>query len=50
MVGLHWDQNNSFSHYGKPGLAMLGYDPDRDIKVTGQPFLFDADAVSEPPN
>lgn len=46
MVGLHWDENNSFSHYGKPGLTMLGYDPDFDIRVTDQPFLFDERAHS----
>jgi three-Cys-motif partner protein len=28
MTGLHWRLQNSFSHFGKPGLNMLGYDPD----------------------
>ena len=41
MVGLHWLENTSFSHFGRPGLSMLGYDQDHDIKITGQPFLFD---------
>ena len=44
MVGLHWDENTSFAHYAGAGLSMLGYDPDRDTKITGQPFLFDQDA------
>jgi hypothetical protein len=46
MVGLHWDENNCFAHYGRPGLVMLGYDPDHDIKVTAQPFLFDEAALA----
>jgi hypothetical protein len=44
MVGLHWDENTSFAHYGGSGLTMLGYDPDDDIEITSQPFLFDQDA------
>ncbi|MDX1944048.1 MAG: three-Cys-motif partner protein TcmP [Pirellulaceae bacterium] len=26
MVGLHWKETNSFAHYGKSGLRMLGFD------------------------
>jgi len=44
MVGLHWDENTSFAHYGSSGLTMFGYDPDDDIAITSQPFLFDQDA------
>ncbi len=39
MVGVHWDHQNSFAHYGKPGLKMLGYDQDEDVLHTGQPFF-----------
>jgi len=39
MVGVHWERQNSFAHYGKPGLKMLGYDPDEDILNTRQPFF-----------
>jgi three-Cys-motif partner protein len=44
MVGLHWDENTSFAHYGSSGLTMLGYDLDDDIEITSQPFLFDQQA------
>lgn len=26
MLGVHWDQQNSFYHYGSGGLYQLGYD------------------------
>jgi three-Cys-motif partner protein len=39
MVGVHWDRQNCFAHYGKPGLRMLGYHPDEDILNTRQPFF-----------
>jgi three-Cys-motif partner protein len=39
MVGVHWQHQNSFAHFGKPGLRMLGYDPDEDVLVTGQPYF-----------
>jgi hypothetical protein len=48
MVGLHWAENNSFAHFGRAGLAMLGYDQDNDFQITRQPMLptfeFDAGA------
>jgi len=44
MVGLHWEENTSFAHYGGCGLDMFGYDPDDDIEITCQPFLFDHEA------
>jgi three-Cys-motif partner protein len=44
MVGLHWSENTSFAHFGRPGLSMLGYDQDNDVKITGQPYLFDDSA------
>ena len=36
MVGLHWLENTSFAHFGRPGLVMLGYDQDDDLKIVGQ--------------
>ena len=39
MVGVHWEHQNSFAHFCKPGLKMLGYDPDEDVLVTGQPYF-----------
>lgn len=39
MVGVHWERQNCFAHYGKPGLRMLGYRPDEDILNTRQPFF-----------
>jgi len=47
VKALHWTIENHFEHYGGPGLAMLGYDPDKDPEVTGQlplPFRFDDQA------
>lgn len=44
MVGLHWSEKSTFSHFGRPGLEMLGYDPDLDSKITGQAYLFDDSA------
>jgi len=49
MVGVHWQENTHFAHYGKPGLQMLGYDEGEDSKLTNQPripFHFDSDAES----
>jgi three-Cys-motif partner protein len=40
MAELHWLENTSFAHFGRPGLLMLGYDQDHDIQITGQPLLF----------
>ena len=50
MVELHWLEKTSFAHFGRPGLMMLGYDQDHDIKVTGQKLLlpeFRFDAMAE---
>jgi hypothetical protein len=48
MVGLHWDQSTDFSHYGKAGFNMLGYDQSNDLHWTLQStlptFQFDATA------
>jgi len=48
MVGLHWKENTSFAHYGKPGLRMLGYDqkndPDWSEQLLLPQFSFDQDA------
>jgi hypothetical protein len=35
MTGLHWEMHTHFSHYGRPGLRMFGYDPDQDAAITG---------------
>ena len=39
MVGLHWQENTSFAHFGGSGLAMLGYDSRNDAKLTKQNLL-----------
>jgi three-Cys-motif partner protein len=48
MTKLHWKLENHFRHNGGAGLNMLGYDPDKDEAITGQPdfpdFNFDANA------
>lgn len=49
MTKVHWKHNNSFVHYGGPGLNMftLGYRSGRDAEFTGQhalDFLFDDSA------
>jgi three-Cys-motif partner protein len=42
VKSLHWEIENHFQHFGRAGLAMLGYDPKRDSDVTGQnAFAFD---------
>ncbi len=42
---LHWEYENHFQHFGKAGLDMLGYDPERDADLTRQAsFWFDHDA------
>ncbi len=35
MVGLHWNEKNSFVHYGGAGLNMLGYDREYDSAIGG---------------
>jgi three-Cys-motif partner protein len=48
MAKLHWEFKNHFRHNGGAGLNMLGYDPQKDKSVTGQPewpdFNFDESA------
>jgi three-Cys-motif partner protein len=49
MVGLHWKENRSFAHYGRPGLRMLGYDPQFDEDWNKQKllgFFFDDTALA----
>lgn len=50
MTEVHWDNNNSFIHYGGPGLNMfhiVGYDPDHDSARKGQLELgFEFDDVA----
>lgn len=36
VKALHWEVENHFTHFGRPGLAMLGYDPNEDPEVTRQ--------------
>ncbi len=49
MVELHWLEKTSFAHFGRPGLVMLGYDQDDDIRIAGEQlplaeFRFDEQA------
>ncbi len=50
MVGLHWQQSTDFAHYGRAGLRMLGYDPEKDSDWTKQKmlpgFFFDETALA----
>jgi three-Cys-motif partner protein len=39
MTKLHWGIQNRFAHYGRAGFSMLGYDPDEDPLLTGQPLF-----------
>jgi three-Cys-motif partner protein len=39
MVGLHWEENTSFAHYGRSGFQMLGYDQETDVSLIDQTFL-----------
>ena len=39
MVGLHWQETNSFAHYGRSGLRMLGFDQDKVEEWTKQRLL-----------
>lgn len=40
MQKLHWSLKNHFCHEGKPGLFMLGYNPEMDGFGQRQDFLF----------
>lgn len=44
---LHWEVENHFAHFGRPGLAMLGYDPNEDPNVTKQTAFDFSDAARE---
>lgn len=44
---LHWAMQNHFSHYGDAGLAMLGFDPDRDLDRGQLSFAFDSFAMQK---
>ncbi|MGE3818324.1 MAG: three-Cys-motif partner protein TcmP [Isosphaeraceae bacterium] len=39
MMGIHWEHTNSFAHYGRPGLNMLGFDPDEGVSGPSQALL-----------
>jgi hypothetical protein len=39
MMGIHWEQTNSFAHYGRPGLNMLGFDPGEVVTSSSQAWL-----------
>lgn len=40
MTQLHWRLKNHFTHYGRAGIWMFGYDPVKDKKVIGMDDLF----------
>ena len=40
MQQLHWELKNHFSHEGKGGIRMLGYNPNTDGFFQKQSFLF----------
>lgn len=47
MMQLHWELENHFQHFGRPGLGMLGFDPRRRVEESLQlnfPYDFDASA------
>lgn len=44
---LHWAMQNHFSHYGDAGLAMLGFDPDREADPSQLSFAFDSFAMQK---
>ncbi len=39
MMEIHWENTNSFAHYGRPGLNMLGFDPDKALFESSQIWL-----------
>jgi three-Cys-motif partner protein len=41
MALLHWGMSNHFVHYGRPGLNMLGFDPDQNSPQGVLDFMFD---------
>jgi three-Cys-motif partner protein len=45
VKNLHWEIENHFAHFGRPGLAMLGYDPNEDPEVTKQTAFDFSDAA-----
>jgi hypothetical protein len=44
MALLHWGLSNHFVHYGRPGLNMLGFNPDQNSPQTVLDFMFDETA------
>lgn len=44
MAMLHWSLQNHFVHHGRPGLNMLGYDPEQSSAQTYFEFMFDQTA------
>jgi len=46
MTAVHWQLQNHFCHYGKAGLDMLGFDPEKeDLGQTMFDFYFDDNAL-----
>lgn len=45
VKNLHWEIENHFAHFGRPGLSMLGYDADKDPNVTRQTTFDFSDAA-----
>ncbi len=39
MIKTHWGKQNRFTHPGRPGFDMIGYDPAHDELITGQSSL-----------
>lgn len=44
MAMRHWDLKNHFVHHGRPGVKMLGYDPEHNSGQTVFDFGFDESA------
>jgi three-Cys-motif partner protein len=47
MAMRHWSLQNHFVHHGRPGLNMLGYDPDQNSGQTHFEFMFDGTAEAQ---
>ncbi len=44
MARLHWAMKNHFTHHGRAGLKMLGFDPEQESQQMPMDFLFDDNA------
>ena len=50
MALLHWAMKNHFSHHGRAGLKMLGFDPEQESQQIPMDFLFDDNAEARTTN